>query len=249
MARAEWSISVSFLGLMLLFVGLALAMQQMGDSQALVFPFVLTGYLISLCLHEYGHALAAYAGGDYGVEHQGYLTLDPLRYLDLQFSIILPLMFLMIGGIGLPGAAVYLNMAAIRSPFYRSLASGAGPLATLGVLLFLLVVLESAGASMSAGLYMSLAFLAFLTLSGLVLNLLPVPGLDGWGIIGPWLPAEAQEMGARLAPIGPLLLFTVFILVPAANNYFWGHVYRLSAFIGLDPMAVGYGWGAFQFWR
>ena len=249
MARTAWNVSLSFLGLLLAFVGIALAMEKAGTSYALVFPLVLTGYLISICLHEFGHAAAAYAGGDYSVEAKGYLTLDPLRYVDLQYSILLPLLFLLIGGIGLPGAAVYLNMNAIRSPFYRSFASAAGPLATLAFLLFLLAVLHSAGASMSAPLYASLTFLAFLQLSVLVLTLLPVPGFDGWGIIEPWLPPAAQEFGARLAPIAPLLLFTAFILIPATNAYFWQQVSTLVVLTRLDPAGIAQGWSAFEFWR
>ena len=200
----------------------------------LVFPFVLVGWLISLCLHEFGHAIAAYRSGDRSVLDNGYLTLDPLRYTDLQYSIVWPLMFLAIGGVGLPGGAVYVNMQAIRGPVDRALVSAAGPLATLAVLILLLVILRGVGTTVSAPFYAALAFLAFLQLTALVLNLLPIPGLDGWGIIEPWLPGEAQEFGARAAGIAPTLLFASFLLIPAVNETFWRVVYDLARTIGLD---------------
>ncbi len=70
---------------------------------------------MSLCLHEFGHALAAYLGGDTSVRDAGYLTLNPLKYSHPLLSIIMPVLFLMMGGIGLPGGAVYINRHALRS--------------------------------------------------------------------------------------------------------------------------------------
>ena len=85
-------------------------------ARALVFPFVFIGFVISLCLHEFGHAIVAYHCGDRTVRDKGYLTLDPLRYTDLQYSILFPLIIMALGGIGLPGGAVYINMQYLRRP-------------------------------------------------------------------------------------------------------------------------------------
>jgi Zn-dependent protease len=69
-----------------------------------VFTFVTAGWIVSLSLHEYGHALVAYRGGDRSVASRGYLTLNPLKYAHPILSIVLPLVFLLLGGIGLPAA-------------------------------------------------------------------------------------------------------------------------------------------------
>ena len=45
-----------------------------------VFIFVIAGWLVSLCLHEFGHAFTAWRFGDHDVAVRGYLTLDPRRY-------------------------------------------------------------------------------------------------------------------------------------------------------------------------
>jgi Zn-dependent protease len=128
--------------------------------------------------------------------------------------------------------------------------SAAGPLATLAVLILLLAFMGAAGPALEARpfLYAALAFLAFLQLTALVLNLLPIPGLDGWGIIEPWLPAEWREFGARAAPIAPALLFMSFFLVPQVNTMFWRLVYNLSQAIGLRLDFVSLGLHLFRFW-
>lgn len=215
----------------------------------LVFPFVLSGWLISLCLHEFGHAFAAYRSGDYSVASRGYLSLDVLRYTHLQYSVLWPLVFLALGGIGLPGGAVYINMHLIQSPLNRSLVAAAGPLATVAVLIFLLALIPATASPGHVALYAALTFLAFLQLTSLVLNLLPVPGLDGWGIIEPWLPEDIQEFGAQFAVIAPTLLFVSFLLVPPVNAFFWRNVYELAQMINLDLRGVGLGLRLFQFWR
>ena len=96
-------------------------------ARVLVFPFVFIGFVISLCLHEFGHAIVAYHCGDRTVRDKGYLTLDPLRYTDLQYSIVFPLMIMALGGIGLPGGAVYINTQYLRRRVYGALVSAGRP--------------------------------------------------------------------------------------------------------------------------
>src|SRR5262247_1335735 len=250
-AGTGWKISASFLALLAAWLGSAAIMVlQPKFDRAAVFAFVLTGWLISLCLHEFGHAVAAYAGGDRSVRDKGYLTLDPLHYTDLQFSILWPLVFLAMGGIGLPGGAVYVNTQ-VLSPLQRALVSAAGPLATLAVLILLLALLHGAEGALATtpALRAALAFLAFLQLTALVLNLLPIPGLDGWGIIAPALPRRLQVVGARMAGIAAALLFVAFFLIPPVNQMFWQVVLGLCEFFGLDAREALRGLRLFQFWR
>jgi Zn-dependent protease len=102
--------------------------------------FVFLGWILSLCLHEFGHAIAAYYGGDTSVKEKGYLTLNPLKYVDPVLTLIMPMIFLLMGGIGLPGASVYINSSQIRNRMWLSLTSIAGPLASLVSALVLVVI-------------------------------------------------------------------------------------------------------------
>ena len=90
-----------------------------------IFVLVLGGWVVSLCLHEYGHAVTAYRGGDTSVASKGYLTLDVRRYADPGLSLVLPLIILLIGGLPLPGGAVWINQWALRSRARRSAAASA----------------------------------------------------------------------------------------------------------------------------
>jgi len=245
------TISGSFLALVAASLSLAAIMVKLPEfGRFAVFPFVVAGWLISLCLHEFGHAIMAYGSGDLSVRDKGYLTLDPLRYTNLQFSILWPLVFLAIGGIGLPGGAVYVNMWVLRSPGHRALVCAAGPLATLLVLILLLVVLHAAEDTLIVTpLYSALAFLAFLQLTALLLNLLPIPGIDGWGIVEPWLPSALREKAIRVARIAPALLLGLFLFIPAVNQMFWRLVFEVCRVIDLDQAEALLGLQLFQFWR
>src|SRR5260221_2808454 len=108
--RPDWSpsargpISPLFLVIVAGFVASGVAWWQgLGSDKAGVFLFVLCGWLLSLCLHEFMHAVAAYWGGDHTVAAKGYLRLDPLRYGHPLLTFILPVVFLFLGGIPLPG--------------------------------------------------------------------------------------------------------------------------------------------------
>src|SRR5512133_27249 len=108
----------------------------------MTFGIVLFGWLFSLCLHEFSHALVAYYGGDTTVRENGYLTFNPLRYTHPLFSLILPLLFLVMGGIGLPGGAVYIERWRIRNRLWLSAMSLAGPLSNLLIAIALGLVLR-----------------------------------------------------------------------------------------------------------
>ena len=64
-----------------------------------VFIFVIAGWIVSLCLHEFAHAFTAWRFGDHGVAMRGYLTLNPFRYTHPLLSLVLPLLFIALGGI------------------------------------------------------------------------------------------------------------------------------------------------------
>src|SRR5277367_1122470 len=107
-----------------------------------VFIFVIAGWVVSLCLHEFGHAFTAWRFGDRGVPVRGYLDLDPRRYSNPWLSLGIPILITALGGIGLPGAAVYLRTSFMTSA-QRTIVSLAGPSANL-LLAVLLLALTNA---------------------------------------------------------------------------------------------------------
>ena len=240
--------SLSFLVLIAAFLFCAVWMLYRPDqARYLVFPLVLTGFLIGLCLHEFGHAIVAYLCGDWSVRDKGYLTLDPLRYTDAAYSIVFPILIMAIGGIGLPGGAVYIDTRLLRRRLFGALVSAGGPLAT--ALVLGLIVLALPAARIDSVLYGAVSFLALLELTALLFNLIPCPGLDGWGIVEPFFPERVRQLGRRMAPIGPLILIVALIAIPEVNNNFWDTIYAACRRIGVDPRVASIGFGLFQFWR
>jgi Zn-dependent protease len=216
-----------------------------------VFLTVTVLWVFSVCLHEFGHALVAYRGGDTTVVEKGYLTLNPLAYTHPVYSLLMPVIFLMLGGIGLPGGAVYIQDHLLRSKGWRTGVSLAGP-AMNAVIVVLIALGFRSGLIPSDpenGMSISMAFLMVLEISSIVLCLLPIPPLDGFRAISPWLSPRTE---AQLLMQSNAFLWGLFIVlwyVPAANRAFWGLVHGIVSVCGVDPYLVYCGWEAFRFWQ
>ncbi|GAB3969240.1 site-2 protease family protein [Streptomyces sparsus] len=214
-----------------------------------VFLFVLAGWVVSLCLHEYAHARTALHSGDTSVAEKGYLTLNPMRYTHALLSVVLPVLFVVMGGIGLPGGAVFIERGRIRGRLRHSLISAAGPLtnAALAVALtapFWLGALDG----VPSAFRFALAFLAMLQVTAAVLNSLPVPGLDGYAAVEPWLTQQTRD---RLAPFAPYGLLAVFgcLWIPEVNQFFWQGVYEVMGGLSVPGADVYRGLEFFRFWQ
>lgn len=253
-AKAEPSAS-PLVGPALLLAWLALGAALVRfPSGLLVFVFVMLGWILSVMAHEFSHAAVAWLGGDRTVAEKGYLSFDPRRYGDLGVSLVIPLIALAMGGIGFPGGAVYLRNDLIRGPVWRAAASLAGPAATLLVLLALTFGLSfwrsrGVAGEGSAMLFAALTMLAFLQATALILNLLPIPGLDGFGAIRPFLPASLTPQLRKVEGLAMVGLLLLIFWAPGASALLFRTAASLSFALGLDLSALQTGWAAFHFWR
>jgi Zn-dependent protease len=216
-------------------------------SYAGVFVFVVAGWLVSLCLHEFGHSLTAWRFGDHDAEVRGYLTLDPRRYSHPALSLVLPMVIILLGGIGLPGAAVYLRTW-FMTPARRTLVSLAGPAANVLLAVLLLTLTRVFFDPTHAVLWAAVAFLAFLQITAMVLNLLPIPGLDGYDALEPHLSPETQRAVAPAKQYGFFILLFL-LLAPGLNRWFFGFVLWLFDFSGVPHLLVAWGNSLTRFWN
>jgi Zn-dependent protease len=242
-------VAITVAGAVLAAVGTPAAVAS-GSSPLLtagVVLLVLGGWAVSLCLHEFGHAGVAYRGGDRSVRSKGYLTLDIRRYTDPGLSFVLPIVILLVGGIPLPGGAVWINHGAIPSRAARSLVSLAGPATNLvlGALLTAAVALVP----MPIGLAVGLSCLAFIQVIAFVLNILPIPGLDGFGVLEPFLSVPARRLAARVRPWAPLVLLVLIIGVPGAAAVFFDVGGAVFEAVGGDARYAFAGYDELLFWR
>jgi Zn-dependent protease len=94
-----------------------------------------------------------------------------------------------------------------------------------------------------------LGFLALLQVMAVTLNLLPLPPLDGYGVISPYLPAQIRQTLDQAGGILILLVFALLWYVPLVSNAFWNLVYGLFGTLGIPLQLAGQGLTLFQFWR
>ena len=212
-----------------------------------VFLMVVALWVVSLCLHEFAHAYAAYRAGDRAVEAAGYLTLNPLKYAHPVLSILLPLLFIVQGGIGLPGGAVYLHRHSFRSKAAQSMAAAAGPLVNVLFAAVLLVLVHGHQHGGHVRFWTGLAFLAFLQITAAVLNLLPIPGLDGWAIIEPYVDPVTADGAEKVKPWG-MIGVIVLLQIQTLNTWFFDVIYRIYDSSGVPRIVSEFGHLAFKFW-
>ncbi len=208
---------------------------------------VVIGWIMSVCVHEYSHALAAYLAGDRSVRERGYLSMNPLLYLDPMTSLVLPALALLLGGIPLPGGAVLIDRLALRRPWYGSIVSAAGPASN-----FVLFLLCAAVVHPRAGLvdwYTSVqdwplwaiffGAMTVLQVFAFLLNLLPIPPLDGFQIIEPFLTPESRQrlLSPGASMVGLAAVFFGFSQVPVLRRGFFQAMMAILAFVGV-PLDV-----------
>lgn len=245
--RGAVSVSPVFLGLVAATAAAGAVLWTGFMPAFMTVVFVVGGWIISLCIHEFGHAIVAYLGGDLAVVRAGYLSLNPLRYQNVTLSIVLPVVFLLIGGIALPGGAVYINHSALRSRAWSSAVSLAGPVGTLlcGLLVAAVLSLAQGRSRIDIATHLTffgaLAGLGFFLALAVVLNLLPVPGLDGFGIIRPWLPYTMQVAAIRYGTLGIYAVFIALWFVAPVRQAFFGVILQLTALAGIPFELIGVG--------
>jgi Zn-dependent protease len=217
------------------------------DFQSPILWAVVVGYILSTTLHELSHGVVAYLGGDYTIRERGGLTLNPIKYMHPVMSIIIPLFFLLMGGVPLLGGATYIRRDLLRNRAWETAVSLAGP--ATNFLLFLLLALllhpkigwiHPSPLEVSEWTSVQLFLGAMLVLQFLtgMLNLLPLPPLDGFGAIRPYFDPKTQAiLSSPQVAMG--CLFAFFFLMP--NQLFQG-IYHLGdstlAVLGFDEPLI-----------
>jgi Zn-dependent protease len=186
---------------------------------------VIIGWVMSVTLHEFAHGIVGYWGGDYTVRERGGLTLNPLQYVDPVMSLILPTIFLLMGSVPLPGGVTYIRRDLLRSRAWDSAVSAAGPAMNL-ILYGLLAIplMPSFGwIPVMPGVEWTTAqkfvgAMCYLQLMTVFLNLIPVPPLDGFGIIAPHLDPDLRTK-LSTPPVSTVLFFGYFMLLWNAPGF------------------------------
>lgn len=173
--------------------------------------------IIAAAGHEFAHAKVADMLGDSTPRSMGRLTLNPVAHLDLIGSIAF-----LIGGFGW-AKPVMVDTSNFRDPRTDyTLVSIAGPvsnvlMAFLGYLA--LRFLGSYGLLTNDSLELVLTLIVVYNINFAILNMMPIPPLDGSRIITSLLPRDLQFTLERLSFVS-LIVLILLLNTPIASKIF-----------------------------
>ena len=175
--------------------------------------------LFAVTLHEVAHGWVARGLGDRTAEMSGRLSLNPLRHIDPIGTVLLPSLLFFMGGFifgwAKPVPVIWSNLKHPRRDM--ALVALAGPFANL---LMLLGWIGAAKLGQAMGGEMEffskpliyMGFAGIIINTGLmVLNLLPLPPLDGSRVVSALLPGPLARWYSQLEPYGLLILMLLLI--------------------------------------
>ncbi|TXH03640.1 MAG: site-2 protease family protein [Nevskiaceae bacterium] len=169
--------------------------------------------LFAITLHEVAHGWAARALGDRTAEMLGRLSLNPLKHVDPVGTVVVPMFMLVLGGFLFGWAKpVPVSVRNLRHPRRdMALVAVAGPLSNLAMALAWGVLARIAiGMNPDEGVWLGVLLMAragiVINLVLMVLNLIPLPPLDGGRVLTGLLPeAQARKLD-RIEPYGFVIL-------------------------------------------
>ena len=182
--------------------------------------------VFAITLHEVSHGWVARLYGDHTAARLGRLSLNPLRHVDPIGTLLVPAVCVFIGGIvfgwARPVPVVTANLRNPRADMAK--VAIAGPLSNLVMaLLWGLVLRLSMGAqSGSIGelmMYMAAAGVA-INLILMVLNLFPLPPLDGSRVVNGFLPEKWARIVDRVEPYG-LVVLILLLMTGILGKLLW----------------------------
>lgn len=166
-------------------------------------------FLMAITVHELAHGYVAYKLGDSTAKNEGRLTLNPIAHLDPIGALLM-----LVVGFGwakpVPVNPYYFTIDRQKG---MMLVSVAGPLANLALAFLLTIILGLTGMLFGSVIWVTILLQAiFVNVMLCILNLLPIPPLDGSKILAGFLPREtAYRFLSVLDQYGMLLLLLLSI--------------------------------------
>jgi Zn-dependent protease len=173
--------------------------------------------LFAITVHEVAHGWVAKYLGDPTAEMLGRLTLNPVKHIDPIGTILVPAVLLVLGGFifgwAKPVPVTYENLRHPKRDM--ALVAAAGPLANL-LMAFIWALVLRVGLLLSGTFDWAALPLIYMGGAGItinvvlvVLNLLPVPPLDGGRVLTGILPGPLSWQLSRVEPYGLLILLAL----------------------------------------
>lgn len=172
--------------------------------------------LLAVTLHEYGHGWMAKRLGDRTAEMMGRLTINPIKHIDPIGTVVVPAIMLMTGGFifgwAKPVPITYQNLNNPKKDM--AMVALAGPGANLIMLICWAILIKVATVlPPSVGTMLILMGQAGILINCILmlLNLLPIPPLDGSRILMSYLPGPLSYKLAKLEPYGLFIILGLLL--------------------------------------
>lgn len=176
-----------------------------------VFLVLLPIVLVSLTLHELGHAYVAWKLGDPTAKEQGRLTLNPIAHLDPLGTLMFVLTALIAN---LPFG--WARPVPVRPGYFRrpkegmAIVAAAGPAMNFLIALVCLAVIRHVELGDLTAEVVENAYIVNIILG--LFNLIPVPPLDGSRIVGVLMDRATYARWIQLDQFGMLIVFGAFFI-------------------------------------
>ncbi len=189
--------------------------------------YLALGLLIALVVHEFARAWTAVRLGDQTPRNTGRLTLDPRPHVDPLGTVILPGLLLLPVLFGsnlgfLPFAyakPLPVNPWGLRKPDRDvTLIALAGPAANILLALGFGVLVRAVDVASQVGRLLHSCLIVTIVIG--VLNLVPLPPLDGSRVVARFLPPRAREFWANADQFGGVIILVIFFIIPGPINAF-----------------------------
>jgi Zn-dependent protease len=181
---------------------------------------VFVSLVISITVHEAMHAYSSHWLGDDTAYHEGRITLNPFKHVDLFSTVLLPLITLILFKVPLLAAKpVPFNPNRVKyDEFGVAIIGFAGPLtnallAGLGALI--INVLQG---SLGVDALTALIIFVQVNIGLFIFNLIPIPPLDGSRVLYAFAPEPLQRIMAQLEQFGIFIVFALVLMVPAFTD-------------------------------
>lgn len=176
--------------------------------------------LLAITLHEVAHGWVAKQYGDPTAAILGRLSLNPLRHIDPLGTVLVPIVLVVLVGFGFGWAKpVPVNFAQLRNPRRDMIwVAAAGPAANVVMALGWALVMKLGFLLLDQSQWVAMPLILagqagiVINLVLCLVNLIPIPPLDGGRILAGLAPARFLPALEKVEPLGMLIVFALLAL-------------------------------------